>query len=52
LSLAFAAFEHLIGLPHRHYFSVGFMFADQQIGGSSYIAIWDHPGCPFRASIA
>jgi hypothetical protein len=44
LSVAVTAFEHLIGSPGRHYFGVGTMFAGQQIGGSPYIAIWDHSG--------
>jgi hypothetical protein len=34
LPVAITAFEHLIGSPSCHDFSFGFMFSDQQIGGS------------------
>jgi hypothetical protein len=42
LPVMVAAFEHFVGSPRCHYFSVGFIFADQQIGSSPYIAIGDH----------
>jgi hypothetical protein len=44
LSLAVAAFKHLIGPPGRDDLSLGTMFADQQVGGSPNVAIGNHSG--------
>jgi hypothetical protein len=44
LSVAVAAFKHLIGSPGCNDLGVGFMFADQQIGGTPDVAIGDHSG--------
>ena len=44
-----AAFEHLIGSPGRHYFSLDLMFADQQVGGSPDVTIGDHSGIPLSS---
>jgi len=42
LPVAITAFEHFIGSPSCHDFSVGFMFSDQQVGGSPDVAVGDH----------
>jgi hypothetical protein len=44
LSVAVAAFKHLIGSPGCNDLGVGFMFADQQIGGTPDVAVGDHSG--------
>jgi hypothetical protein len=44
LSLAVAAFKHLIGPPGCQHFSVGTVFADQQIGATPDVAVGNHFG--------
>ena len=51
MPVAITAFEHLIGSPSCRDFSFGFMFSDQQIGGSPDVTIGDHSGCPLGSII-
>lgn len=44
MPLLVAAFEHFVGAPGGDHLGVGPMFADQQIGGSSDVAIGDQKG--------
>jgi hypothetical protein len=49
LTVAVAAFEHLIGPPGGDDLSLGSVFADQQIGGSPDVALRDHSHSPRSA---
>jgi hypothetical protein len=51
LPVAITAFEYLIGSPGCHDLSLGFMFSDQQVGGSPDVAIGDHSASSRSAAL-